>query len=97
MADTPQMPDMRDLPPPPPASFEGIVQMFASQALAAMGGFPGAGGGGEARLDYAKYFIDLLEVLDAKTKSDRTADEAEMLDGVLHHLRMVYVEQKKRA
>ena len=94
MADTPQMPDMQNLPPPPPASFEGIVQMFASQAIASMGGFPGAG---EARLDYAKYFIDLLEVLDAKTKSDRTAEEAEMLDGVLHQLRMVYVEQKKRA
>jgi hypothetical protein len=87
------LPDMQQLPPPPTADFSKIVEMFASQALAAMGKMPQAGS--TVRMDYAKYFIDLLEVLQEKSKSNLTKDEDQALDGTLHYLRMLFIQNNK--
>ncbi len=95
MSDEPSAdePKAKDLPPPPAASFEGIVEMFASQAIASMGLMPGAPE--EPRLDYSKYFIDLLEVLEQKTKGSISEEEAKRLEQTLHYLRMAFVEVNK--
>lgn len=84
---------MKDLPPPPPAAFGNIVEMLASQALASMGKLPQAGTA--ARLDYAKYFIDLIDILQQKAKAELTEEESNAFDGTLHYLRMMYVEETK--
>lgn len=67
--------------------------MFASQAMASMGLMLDAPG--PKRLDYAKFFIDLLEVLEKKTTGQLSGDEAKMLEATLHQLRMIYVQQSK--
>ena len=90
MSDTPSM---KELPPPPTAEFSRIVEMFASQAFAAFGKLPQTQS--EPRLDYAKYFIDLLEVLQEKSKGNISKEEADALEGTLHYLRMMYVDAKK--
>ena len=84
---------MKDLPPPPQPQFSGIVEMFASQAIAAMGKLPQENS--EPRLDYAKYFIDLLTVLQEKSKSNLSTDETTFIDNTLYYLRMMYVEVNK--
>jgi hypothetical protein len=41
-----------------------------------------------------KHFIDLLGVLEEKTKGNVSGDEAKLLDAVLHDLRMAYIRLK---
>ncbi len=80
-------------PPPPEASFSGLVQTLAMQAMVGLGGFAGADGRPlPPNPDLAKFHIDLLDVLEAKTKGNLTPEEKKLLDGVLHELRMTYVQ-----
>jgi hypothetical protein len=48
------------------------------------------------RLDLAKHAIDMLGILEEKTKGNLAADEAAMLENVLHQLRLAYVEASKK-
>lgn len=77
----------------PEASFAGLVQLLAMQALVGLGGFAGPGGQEiPPNLDLAKHHIDMLDMLDAKTKGNLGPDEKRLLDTTLHQLRMAYVE-----
>jgi hypothetical protein len=91
MADE-QLPD--ELPPP---SFQSLIQMLAGQAAHAMGVLPGPDGKSEVRLTLAKHFIDMLAILEEKTKSNLTGHEHRGLEQALHELRMIYVEASKKA
>jgi hypothetical protein len=51
----------------------------------------------EANLQMAKQNIDLLGLLDEKTKGNLTGDEERLLAQVLFDLRMRYVERSKAA
>ena len=82
-----------NLPPPPPANFETLVSGLATQSVAAMGQFDPA----DTRLDYAKYYIDLLEVLQQKTARNLTGQEHDMLKTVLHQLRLLYVGAQSKS
>jgi len=80
----------------PPASFEELISTFAVPALTAMGKLPDpVQGHAVVRPDLAKHYIDMLGVLEDKTKGNLTKDEMEMLDGVLHQLRMAFVTIRK--
>ncbi len=58
-----------------------------------LGGFLGPGGERIAANPVAaKHAIGLLEVLEKKTEGNLTEDEKRMLAGVLHELRMQYVQ-----
>lgn len=81
------MDDIENLPPPPPANFETLVSGLATQSLAAMGQFDPT----QKRLDYAKHYIDLLEVVQQKTVRNLTGQEHDMLKTVLHQLRLLFV------
>jgi uncharacterized protein DUF1844 len=77
----------------PEASFAGLVQLIAMQALVGLGGFAGpAGQEIPPNLDLAKHHIDLLDMLDRKTSGNLQPDEKRVLDTTLHQLRMAYVE-----
>lgn len=78
--------------PLPPASFDSLVSMLVTQALAALGQIPmGEKQEPVLMLDHAKHTIDLLGVLEQKTAGNLSAAEAKMLGGVLHELRMIFV------
>ncbi|HEU4338545.1 MAG TPA: DUF1844 domain-containing protein, partial [Planctomycetota bacterium] len=63
-------------PTPPPAEFSSIVASLATGALMALGGeSEEEGKPGAPDLPRARYAIDLLEVLAAKTKGNLTPDE----------------------
>jgi hypothetical protein len=80
----------------PPASFEVLISTFAVPALTAMGKLPDpVQGHPVVRPDFAKHYIDMLSMIEEKTKGNLTKDEAGMLDDVLHQLRMAFVTTRK--
>ena len=88
--------EAEQLPPPPPASFPFLVSMLGTQALVAMGQLGDQHEAPPPRLDYAKHYIDLLGLLEEKTKGNLAAEEASLLADWLHQLRLGYVEVAKR-
>lgn len=79
-----------------PASFDELVRMLAMQALTFLGEIPDPQSG--QRLfapEYARRFIDMIGILEEKTKGNLTKEEDEGLKGVAADLRMAYVEISK--
>jgi hypothetical protein len=82
----------------PPADFTMLVSMFATQAMVALGVIPNPESGKpEQNLLLARHFIDLLGVLQEKTRRNLTGHEADLLTNSLHELRLAYVEFSKSA
>jgi hypothetical protein len=82
----------------PPPSLSLLVASLGSQGLVALGQIPNPlDGKTEVRLDLAKHAIEMLAILEQKTKGNLAADETAMLEGVLHQLRMAFVEANKGA
>lgn len=81
----------------PPVDFRAVVGMLASQAIMYMGGV--ADKAGRAVFDpyYAQYMIDMLGVLEEKTKGNITKEESDDLATVLHELRGRFVEMMQLA
>lgn len=87
-----------DFPPPPPASLSLLATSLATQAMAAMGQLPNEEGTTlPINLDYAKHFIDLLGVLEDKTKGNLTPEESGLMQDILHQMRMLFVAVSKQA
>jgi hypothetical protein len=82
----------------PEPSFSQLVTLLATQAAAALGqGAPSDQEEILIDLGIAKHLIDLLEVLEVKTKGNLTPEENDMLGQVLHSLRMLFVAYKQHA
>lgn len=82
---------------PPPATFEMLVTMLFTQAMAALGQLPGPDGKtGPVNKPFAKYFIDTLELLGEKTKGNLSDDESKMISDALHAMRMAFVSVKAK-
>jgi hypothetical protein len=79
--------------PLPHPSFAELVNMIAMQAIVGLGGV--AGPGGERippSLEVAKHYVDMLQILEDKTKNNLTEEEQKLLDQVLYEIRMRYVQ-----
>jgi hypothetical protein len=83
--------------PMPPVTLAVLLTTLATQALVSLGQIPHpVSGKPELHLDEAKHFIDTLEMLEEKTKGNRTEEESRLLDNLLHELRMGFVEVQAR-
>jgi len=79
----------------PPPSFSLLVATLGSQAMVALGQVPNPlDGKTEVRLDLARHAIEMLAILEQKTKGNLDADESRMLESVLHQLRMAFIAAK---
>jgi hypothetical protein len=79
----------------PPPSFEFLIHTLFTQALMAFGRIPNPITNQAVRnVATAKHFIDTLDMLDAKTKGNLSADERKLLEEIQHQLRMLYVEER---
>jgi hypothetical protein len=78
--------------PQPPVTFEQLVQQLYLSAMIQMGA--GTQEGQRPRVDIlgAKQTIDLLGVVEEKTKGNLTSGEARMLDTMLFEARMAFLE-----
>ncbi|PQO41666.1 DUF1844 domain-containing protein [Blastopirellula marina] len=76
----------------PKPDFTLLISMLATQAFSALGQIPDpASGKIQKHPEVAKHMIDLLGVLEEKTKGNLEAQEKLALESILHELRMVYV------
>jgi hypothetical protein len=79
--------------PLPEGNFAALISMLATQTLFALGLLQVKGQ--EERkpdLELAKYNIDMLQVLDEKSKGNLTKEEEIVLANTLNELRMGYVK-----
>lgn len=79
--------------PLPEGDFAGLISMLATQALFALGLLQVKGEEKpEPDLELARYNIDMLEMIEEKTKGNLTEEETEVLTNTLNQLRMGYVK-----
>jgi len=80
----------------PEADFKTLVSTMVSQALLAMGAIPDPMSGQRMiSLELAKHHINMLDVLDQKTKGNLDEEEEKLLKQALHELRTNFVELSK--
>jgi hypothetical protein len=75
----------------PPPTFPTLVQSLLTQILYYLGDLSARGGEPQVNLDMAKHQIDMLGVLEEKTRGNLTEDEKKLLDTALYETRMRYV------
>jgi Domain of unknown function (DUF1844) len=77
----------------PKADLTALLVMLYSDAMANLGQAPDpTTGRPHVDLDQARFAIDLLAMLQEKTRSNRTPDESAVLEEMLSTLRMGYVQ-----
>ena len=83
----------RDLPP---INFSTFVLSLATSAQVHLGAIPNPATGKEEReLSLAKQTIDILGILEEKTKGNLDENEKKLLEHLLFDLRVMYVEANK--
>lgn len=79
----------------PEVTFETFVMSLASSGLVQLGEVPNPETGTtHTDLLMAKHTIDILTMLQNKTKSCLQPDEARLLEGLIYELRMKYVMKR---
>ena len=77
----------------PPADFKSLMGLLASQAIMGLGAYTDPQSGGVVvDLPGAKFAIDLLGVLEEKTKGNLSEEEGEEISKVLAELRSRFVQ-----
>jgi hypothetical protein len=75
----------------PVASLEMLLMTHHTQAVMALGMMPDPlTGETSANKNAAKFHIDMLSVIEEKTKGNLSSEEAESLSSILHQLRMAF-------
>jgi hypothetical protein len=95
---TDQVPDASETPFDPTAvTFVGFVLSLAHTAAFHFGDVadPVSGQAGTVNLAAAQQIIDILALLELKTRGNLTAEERQLLEQLVYELRMRYVEVSK--
>jgi Domain of unknown function (DUF1844) len=80
----------------PPVDFGTFVLSLGSSTIMHLGELPEEEGGAPRKdLPLAKHTIDILSMLQAKTKGNLTAQEDKLLESLLYDLRLRYVQASK--
>lgn len=81
-----------------PRDFTAFIEGMYLETMLYLGAMPDPRTGEPADdLDMAKYKIDLLGMLQEKTRGNLTDEEGQQLEEVLYQLRMFYVQTRKKA
>ncbi len=89
-AETPSSTGARAPLPPPNLTF--LVSTLYLQGAVALGLMPNpVTNKADVQLEQAKHSIDLLSMLQQKTEGNRTPEESDELEAVLHELRLAFV------
>ena len=79
----------------PKIDFSTFVLSINSSALVQLGLIEDPGSGQKTKnLPLAKQTIDLLAMLEEKTRGNLTSDEENILKNILYELRMLYVKER---
>lgn len=88
-------PDMHEEEKLPAVDFSMFVLSLTHSALVHLGDAPAPDGRKERNLPLARQTIDLLAILQEKTKNNLTGEEERLLDQALFDLRLRFVEVSK--
>ena len=81
----------------PQSDFGMFLSSLSMQAMIALGEMAHpATGLAQVDLEQARYLVDVLGLLQEKTKGNLSPEEEVLLDGLLYELRMKYVEKTQR-
>jgi hypothetical protein len=82
----------------PPIDFSTFIISLSSSALYHMGGFQDPYSGKTSmNLDLARQSIDIIAMLEAKTRGNLNPEEQKLITHVLYDMRMRYVELADKA
>jgi hypothetical protein len=89
--------DVRQDPRMPKIDFATFIFSLNSSALVHLGiiGEPGSNSISK-NLVLAKQTIDIIGMIEEKTKGNLTEDETQLMKNILHDLRMMYVKEKDK-
>jgi hypothetical protein len=83
---------------PGPVDFATHAISLASTALIALGKMPGPDGNPHpVDLETARHLIDVLAMLEAKTKGNLDEAEAKLLASLIYDLRVAYVDAQPKS
>ncbi len=86
--------ERRPLDEPSAVDFTMLINAMAQPALIYLGEIPHPGTGRpELDLEQARLQIDLLDILRIKCRGNLTDEEQALLDRILYHVRMLYVNR----
>lgn len=81
-----------------PVDFATHVLSLASSAMVALGQMPSPGGETTERdLDTARYLIDVLGMLEEKTRGNLDDSESKLLQSLIYDLRVAFVDANQAA
>ncbi|MBN2298753.1 MAG: DUF1844 domain-containing protein [Deltaproteobacteria bacterium] len=76
--------------------FPTLIMSFASAAMISMGEVPDPATGRISKnLELARQNIDILALLQAKTRGNLSAEEENLIEGILYELRLGYIEAER--
>ena len=76
--------------------FSTLIMSFASAAMISLGEVPDPATGQVSRdLPLARQNIDIISLLQVKTKGNLSPEEETLIEGVLYELRLGYVEAER--
>jgi uncharacterized protein DUF1844 len=98
LVDTPQQPEAHDHDAQA-ITFVGFVLSLAHTAAFHFGDVPdpATGKNGEPNIAAARQLIDILALLEEKTRGNLTAEERQLLEQLVYELRVRFVEATKNA
>ncbi|MCP4202494.1 MAG: DUF1844 domain-containing protein [bacterium] len=77
----------------PSPTFTDLVGLLAQPIAMFLGDASMPGAEAEENLPLARFHIDLLELVQTKTKGNISSEEAQLLESLLYQMRMRYVEK----
>jgi hypothetical protein len=81
----------------PNPTFADLVGLLSTQAMMFLGLVPNPSTQQpETQLPTARYFIDMISILEEKTAGQLTKEESHLLDDTLHSLRLTYMQRSKQ-
>jgi len=87
----------QETPSGPPIDFPSYILSYYTQGLVLLGEVPNPyTNKKEEDVEAARHIIDLLSMLEQKTKGNLSQEEQQLLEGVLYELRMKFMAKTNR-
>ena len=91
------IPSDKDAPPRTPIDFPSYILSYYTQGLVLLGEVPNPyTNKKEEDVEAAQHTIDILSMLEQKTKGNLSKEEQQLLEGVLYELRMKFMAKTNR-
>lgn len=92
-----EKPPEKEAPPRPPIDFPSYILSYYTQGCVLLGEVPNPyTNKKEEDLEAAKHTVDILSMLEQKTKGNLSKEEQQLLESVLYELRMKFMAKTNR-